>query len=223
MEQFVTQVRADPSKLTSETLNELSASIIAKLVPWSDARIMWQARVERVSDWFVKAEAERQKMAKSIDLEILGRAEMAQIGFVLTAKADRIDVDENNAVHIYDYKTGKPPTKKEQLHFEKQLLLEAAIAENLGFKGVSGTNVESAIYIGLGNPPSEVMAPLENEHPSETWAKLIKLVSRYLQDDQGFTSLRAMQKTDHPGNYDQLARFGEWDLMDGAELQDVGK
>jgi RecB family exonuclease len=41
---------------------------------------------------------------------------------------------------IYDYKTGTPPSKKEQQVFDKQLLIEAAMVEEGGFKEVGAAN-----------------------------------------------------------------------------------
>ncbi len=61
---------------------------------------------------------------------------LADLGFTLTAKADRIDVAADGRAYIYDYKTGLPPSPSEQRYFDKQLLLEAAMAENGDFEGL---------------------------------------------------------------------------------------
>ncbi len=69
-------------------------------------------------------------------------------GFRLTARADRIDVGENGAAVIYDYKTGKPPAPKHVDDFyAPQLSLEAAIAAAGGFAGLETCEVGGLVYI----------------------------------------------------------------------------
>jgi ATP-dependent helicase/nuclease subunit B len=79
-------------------------------------------------------------------------------GVTLVGKADRIDRLPDGRIAIYDYKSGKPPTEKEERSFAKQLWLEAAMAA----KGAFGTDgpLETArvAYIGLGASP-EVSGP----------------------------------------------------------------
>jgi len=57
----------------------------------------------------------------------------------------------------------------------------------------------------------EVPAPLDDEPPSKVWADLTKLITAYFEPDQGFTSRRMLHKDTDKGDYDHLARFGEWD------------
>ena len=40
-----------------------------------------------------------------MDFEVKARAVLADLGFTLTAKADRIDVAADGRAYIYDYKT----------------------------------------------------------------------------------------------------------------------
>ena len=70
-------------------------------------------------------------------------------GFRLTARADRIDVAEDGAVVIYDYKTGKVPL---ETHVDKLLRAAAsarsAIAEEGGFADLGKRKVSGLVYIG---------------------------------------------------------------------------
>lgn len=115
---------------------------------------------------------------------------------------------------LYDYKTGSPPTKAQQKSFDKQLLLEAVIAEKGGFADIPASTVIGATYIGLGSKPGETDAPLAETAPTQIWQEFEALIAAYLSPDQGFLSRRAMFKSDVVGNYDQLARYGEWDIAD---------
>jgi ATP-dependent helicase/nuclease subunit B len=59
------------------------------------------------------------------------------------------------------------------------------------------------------------------ETPDEAWARLAELVARYQKPSQGFTARRAMQKTRDNSDYDLLSRFGEWDVTDDPEPEDL--
>jgi len=95
------------------------------------------------------------------------------------------------------------------------------MVEEGGFKQIGPAHVANAAYIGLGSNPVELSAPLEEEPPHEVLAKLHALMTSYLSDDQGFTSRRMVKTTDFAGDYDQLARFGEWDGTNDPVPEDL--
>jgi len=216
LEQFIAESKDDNSLCTRERLIAKTESILAENAPWASARAMWLARMERVSDWFVETEHLRREQAQPTALETKGGAEISKLGFTLVAEADRIDLDASGNLFIYDYKTGAPPSKKEQVVFDKQLLLEAAIAQRNGFGDLVAGPVARAVYIGLGSGGREMDAPLDDEPPETVWAKLAELIEAYQSPTMGYTSRRAMQRKTDAGDYDQLARFGEWDITDLA-------
>jgi RecB family exonuclease len=184
---------------------------------------MWRARIERVADWFITQEQTRQAYSSPVLFEkaAKGTIEFKDLGFTLNGYADRIDRTEDGDALIYDYKTGTPPSKKEQQFFDKQLLLEAAMIEEGGFKELGPTPVAHAAFIGLGSTPVEVAAPLDEEPPAAVLAGLRKLIESYLSQDQGFTSRRIVKTEEAAGDYDQLARFGEWDGTTPATPEDL--
>jgi len=213
MEDFVKLVAQSPARLTRETLLEIAAQVLEEEAPWPAARAMWLARIDRIADWFISHERHRASFSSPVAFEqgARGSYTFADLGFTLSGFADRIDQTEDGDVLIYDYKTGTPPGKKEQRLFDKQLLIEAAMVERGGFTEVGVAHVAHAAFIGLGSKPVEVPAPLEEENPQEVLAGLHALLSRYLDEGQGFTSRRMVQTDAFAGNFDQLARFGEWD------------
>ncbi|MDT8326250.1 MAG: double-strand break repair protein AddB [Roseovarius sp.] len=223
LECFVRETLEDPTRCTRALLMEKAVTIIAKNVPWAEARVLWLSRLERVADWFIDGELGRRTLANPIAFEARGEAALADLGFTLTAKADRLDLDRYGNLHIYDYKTGAPPSKKEQRAFDKQLLLEAAIAEREGFGEIGPTKVARAVFIGLGSNPKEEEAPLEDEPPAKVWAEFHALISAYMDPSKGYVARRAPRNSDEQGEYDQLARFGEWDITDPADLKDMGQ
>ncbi|SLN43837.1 PD-(D/E)XK nuclease superfamily protein [Roseovarius litorisediminis] len=222
LEQFIRETLDDPTLCTKEALMEKAVSVLAKNVPWAEARAMWLARMDRVADWFIDTELVRRSLADPARFEARGAAELSDLGFTLTATADRIDIDGAGNLHIYDYKTGTPPTKDQQLYFDRQLLLEAAIAEIAGFGEMAPAKVERAVYIGLASGGKEVHAPLQDAPTEKVWREFHDLIAAYMAPDKGYTARRAMHsKRDH-GDYDQLARFGEWDITDDPVKTGLG-
>ncbi|MEO3417113.1 double-strand break repair protein AddB [Roseovarius sp. CAU 1744] len=214
LEKFVSEIRDVESDCTKERLMEIAVSVLAENVPWAEARATWLARLERVADWFVSGELARRTLADPAAFEAKSRAELPDLGFALTATADRIDLDRNGNLHLYDYKTGSPPSRDQQTYYDKQLLLEAAMAERTGFGALAPATVVRAVYIGLGSGGKEVDAPLEAEPTDVIWSEFHDLIAKYLDDDTGFPARRAMESKRDRGDYDQLARFGEWDITD---------
>ncbi len=198
----------------ANTANDLMAHakrIFDSDVDWPSARLMWAARIARLADDFVVQERERQKNAVSTKLEVKGKSTLPDLGFTLTVKADRIDLDARSGAHLYDYKTGAIPTKNQQIAFDMQLLLEAAMAERGDFDGINPRHVEGATYLGVGSSVTAMKAPLDEKPTAQVWSELHKLIADYQEPNKGYTARRAMEKSKSFGWYDQLARFGEWD------------
>ena len=219
LEAFIKETVSDPAKLDPDHLLKHARHIFGDpgILPFPTTRMLWQARMARVAEWFVDTETARLARATPMAHEIDGHADLPELGFTLTAKADRIDIDASNRLHIYDYKTGAAPSPDAQIHFDKQLLLEAAIAEQGGFKGLPAEPLSRAVYISLANQPREVPAPLEKAPPAQVWDEFRQLIAAYLVSDTGFTARRALLKDSDPSDYDHLARFGEWDVIDPAK------
>ena len=223
MEQFVKSTSANSALLTKDHLLNVAREVLSAEAPWPAARAMWLARIERVADWFIAQETKRQNYSSPVAFEKAARGKhvFEDLGFTLTGFADRIDLTDAGDALIYDYKTGTPPSKKEQKLFDKQLLIEAAMVEEGGFSEVGAASVANAIFIGLGSKPVEISAPLDEEPPAEVLAGLEELIASYLAVTQGFTSRRMVKTEEIAGDYDQLARFGEWDGTTLATPEDL--
>ncbi len=221
LEAFVKGLQDAPERLSETHLLALAENVLSEHVPWPEIRVLWQARLARAAGWIVSSERARRAMALPVAFERKGAATLPELGFTLTVKADRIDQDTSGALHIYDYKTGRLPTKEEQRFFDKQLLLEAAMAERGAFDGLEPAPVAQAAYIGVGSATKEQPAPLDEEPAKMVWQEFEALIRVYFSPDQGYTARRAMFKDTDPGDYDQLARFGEWDGTHAPEPEDL--
>lgn len=223
MERFIKDTLSDPTLLSADHLSHVARQVMTDQVPWPAARAMWLARIDKITQWFVEREQARRAYSAPVAFE--GQAQGAlfwpDIGFTLKARADRIDRTEQGDVLLYDYKTGKPPTAKQQATFDKQLLIEAAMVEEGAFETLGICHVAMAVFIGLGTNPAEVEAPLDDEPPREVLANLRKLIDAYLTPDQGFTARRMMEEDKIVGDYDLLSRFGEWDVTDDPVPEDL--
>ena len=214
LEGFIRDTCDDMGLCNKAHLLHVTESVLAQYVPWAQARATWLARMDRIADTFISAEMARRETARPIGFECRGAISISELDFTLSATADRIDLAHDGLLNIYDYKTGKPPTPAQQTHFDKQLLLEAVIAENAGFDDIEPVGVGQAVYIGLGSDPKDVTAPLKTETTAKVWSEFRTLMGTYFDADTGYTARRAMETKRVHSMYDQLARFGEWDITD---------
>ncbi|MEL7090477.1 MAG: double-strand break repair protein AddB [Pseudomonadota bacterium] len=217
MERFVRDVVADPGARTEAALMQHAQTVLADAVPWPAARTLWHARIAGAADWLVATEALRLTRGTPTVLEddATGSLLLPAIGFEIHGRADRIDLDTDGNAILYDYKSSQPPTPKVQKHFDKQLLIEAAMVENGGFQSLGPRPVSFAQFIGMtGQKTADV--PLDKEPPAQVFKHLFSLLSAYLEPEKGYLSRRAMNAEADERDYDQLARFGEWDASDEA-------
>jgi RecB family exonuclease len=188
----------------------------------ASARLFWRARLARVAERFLADEQRRRALATPAALEVKGRLDFPEIGFTLTAKADRIDRNASGEYLIYDYKTGSPPTAPQVERFEKQLLLEAVMAEGGAFEGLAPAPVASVAYIGLGASPKTVEIPLDKARIARIRDEFLRLIRHYQRPAQGYTARRVVARTIFAGDYDHLARYGEWDETHEPRSEEVG-
>ena len=222
-EQFVCN-RADSESLSDARtrLLALAEQILQAEIPWASAQRLWLARIAKFADRFVADEHARAARGVPAVLETTGAINLDGLNFRLTARPDRIDLLDDGTVHIFDYKSGEPPSKKKQKHFEKQLLLEAAMAERGAFAALGPNTVSAVSYIQLGGEGKEETTRRDVGEFDQHWIGLQRLIRHYLRHENGFPSRRAVFEARRDGDYDHLARFGEWQMSDTPEPQDVG-
>ena len=169
-----------------------------------------------ISNWIVDGELSRRNRAIPIALECSGKLEIQEPIFTLVGKADRIDLNEAGEVIIYDYKSGAVPTMAQVKHFDKQLPLEAIMAQNGAFSGIEPAETAGLEYIGLGSTPKVHEIDLESDIVDQTWAGLKSLISAYQQETTGYAARARMEKRTDLSDYDHLSRLGEWSDSDEA-------
>jgi len=200
----------------SETLTDVFTN--AALDPATQG--LWKAQLLKAAPGFFALEPDRQIGVIAQAFETSGHMVLGSVDVTLTARADRIDQTDQGFA-IYDYKTGKPPTDAEQKHFNRQLLLEALIAESGGFESVPARPVNTATYLRMGGSSEVRHAILEDLPLPQVLSDLEKLLAAFNDPALGYTARRRMAKDAHPSDYDHLSRFGEWDMSTAPHEGDV--
>lgn len=170
--------------------------------------------------WVADLEARRRADGRAIHVELEGKLTLDLPGgpFVVTAKADRIEIDPEGRGHILDYKTGKAPSKKVvDTGFSPQLTLTAAILQAGGFPTLGHPEPGELTYLEItGRRPAgreEVRAMAGDESAlaaANAYEGLAKLIDQF---DRGrpYVSRIAPQFVKlHMSDYDHLARVFEW-------------
>jgi ATP-dependent helicase/nuclease subunit B len=204
-----------------DVLLSIAETVLAEKVAWPLARTIWLARIAKAADAFLAFSASTG--GAPVLLEEKGAVQLPGLDFTLTGKPDRIDRLDDGRLMLIDYKTGDPPTAKQQQHFDKQLLLLAAMAEGGGFKGLDPEEVARVVYVGLKAELKTSAIELEPGQVTETWDEFTRLIAAFARPRQGYTARRALESVRDANDYDHLSRFGEWDLTDDPVPEDLGQ
>ncbi|MBO6788949.1 MAG: double-strand break repair protein AddB [Dinoroseobacter sp.] len=195
-----------------DLLMQAADKVLASAEGWTAAERQWRVHIDRIADGFLIAEAQRRKIASPFALEVHGSLKIPG-GGRLFGRADRVDVTDTGELVLYDYKSGAPPSPKIIEHYNRQLHLEAAVAEANGFKGVPAATVAEIAFLGL-HKDLRTTRVQHNEDPdfvSKSWEAFLALFQRYQKPEKGYLSRRAVKDMAWAGEYDHLARYGEWD------------
>lgn len=219
LETFVKQREPESRPEARARLLRIAETVLQAQVPWPAARTLWLSRMERAADFFLDHDGI--DGGTPVGIEKTGEVALTPLDFALYGTPDRIDLLPDGRLHILDYKTGTPPTPKQQEQFDKQLLLAAAMAERGGFAELGFADVARISYVGLGTTPKLVATEITPEITGKVWQDLNRLITRYLSEETGYAARRAVFDSRFPGDYDHLARFGEWEMTDRTRPEDV--
>jgi ATP-dependent helicase/nuclease subunit B len=231
---FATALPDDPAR----ALRGIGEKYFAPLMERPEARALWWPRFQRIAAWFADWEIARRANVSAINAEIRGEIAIpldnARI-FHLSARADRIERRPDGTYAILDYKTGQPPTGKQvRMGLSPQLTLEAAILREGGFDGIpADCSVSQLTYVRLSgnNPPGEQkllelkIKQSDTPQPPDQAAdyarqELEKLIRKFENEDQAYTSLNLSMWSNRYGTYDDLARIKEWSAAGGLGIEE---
>jgi ATP-dependent helicase/nuclease subunit B len=180
---------------------------------------LWWPRFERIASWVVQQERARRERTVEIKAEVKGVLELPAPGgsFRLKARADRLERRPDGRITAIDYKTGGLPDRAEVLcGLAPQLPLEAAMIEAGAFGEVGQARVAELLYWQLkgdeaGGEERGAAALDAAELATQALEGLRRLIAHY---DRPETAYRPHPKPEVAwrGDYDHLARRGEWTL-----------
>lgn len=209
------EMTPDLSLFMAELESRLAESGFDAAMRFGDAaRLLPSA--ERYLAWL----AERRQANATPLIERCGRLELD--GFLLTAKADRIELLPDGRAAIIDFKTGAAPGDKEvSTGLAPQLLLEAAMLAEGAFANAPAAAADELIYwVFSGSGPKIRVVKLEagvSEASSRALAALVGLVRRYTDERQPYLSKPRAKFAKPWADYDHLARRLEWSAIGEVE------
>ena len=96
------------------------------------------------------------------------------------------------------------------------------MARRGGFDAIGPAEVASIRYIHLGGEGETCPRDYSPDLESENWDGFVRLIAAYLAGAVGITAMRAPEQMGYAGDYDHLARYGEWSLADAPQAERVG-
>lgn len=213
-----------------ETLYNIAETVFTALEATPERRTIWLERFKPAADAFIDFERARAGRTKTRHAELYGKWAFPIDGatFTLRGRADRIDEMLDGSAEIFDFKTGSVPSPGEmKLLNAPQLPLEAAMVREEAFEalGARPTSVLAYIKIGAGPTPFE-LTPFSLADGQDIAAvtddilrRLYAQISAYLLTPDTAMASRIFPnpKQRYRGDYDHLARTGEWTLIDGED------
>lgn len=193
-------------------------------LPWPGVAAQWTGQIDSIADHLAAEEHARRATGRPVAIERKGEFTVPGTGIEIRGKADRIDLLDDGRLAIYDYKSGTPVSRDQLRHFDRQLAIEAVIAEHGGFADLAAATVAFVSHIGLGRTPKtschEMVETDKLDLRTVTIQReLAQLLNAFDSDTKGYPSRRAMEKVRFEGDYDHLARFGEWDATTSATTE----
>lgn len=214
LDKFVTTYPKDLPDNSENILYEYAKSHEKINTIDSSGQHFWWARFERLTGWFLEHEREHRKTHTVLKTEIKGHAKIN--GLKLTARADRIDQHNGEAV-IIDYKSAGTYSKK-AMHtgHAPQLPVEALILSKGGFDGVDTRKIGSLEYwllSGKSSQAGDVIYERDNIQDiiEKTKAGLSVLIEKFNMPETPYYALPRDGFAMRYNDYEHLARVKEWD------------
>ena len=187
----------------------------------SDPEIMgfWWTRFQRLATWIVENEVSLRGDLEQAVAEVKGSLQLKIGGteFMVSARADWIDILSDGTARIVDFKTGAiPSAKKMQAGFSPQLTLEAAMLELGAFEHLGKHETRELTYIRItgGIPPGELksvdISPMDTAR--RHLASLVSLLGEYQNPALAYLPRYAIENVEAICDYDHLSRYREWIL-----------
>ena len=214
-----------------QRLNQIAVDAFAETAnTYPELYAEWWPRYERMAALYLPWEIARRATLARVEPEIFGRwaIPLGSETFTLRARADRIERGADGAC-IVDFKTGAPPSSREIFAgFSPQLTLEAAMLMHGAFDGFPAADAAPDLFYVHASGGRKPFVPLAVKPPKgdprtvpeiveEHATRLKGLVARFMTGQAAYTSRPYPKYAKSYGDYDHLARVGEWSLGGDGE------
>lgn len=189
-------------------------------------KAIWWPRFEQMVPWIIETFEDPRRLGLTrVHSEIRGELELyaGARTHKLTGVADRIEQRDDGTLAILDYKTGKPPSKKQvEAGLSPQLALQAAIADQGGFEGLERAEVSEISYVQLKGGEAagdfKKISSSPQDLIEEIWGGLIELLTLYESETTPYVSRLRPELIRFALDFDHLARVKEWSVQEeGSE------
>lgn len=206
-----------PKQLPPDAESELRVIIeacFAELMHQVRAPSFWRRRLERIAQEVIAEEMLRRRQLHHVEAEqqMSANITVGQTEVTLKATIDRMDVRQDGAVDIIDFKTGTVPTSASvRQGLSPQLTLEGLLLQEAGLK------LHELLYwkvpIGSKHHPTE-KAGGDKSDPyvliQEARAGLEQLLKHFLEEHTAYLSLADTPSAPSYNDYEHLERMEEW-------------
>ena len=178
----------------------------------------WWPRFERIARWVLDQERRCRPEMRGLLTRMGGRLSIAgpEGPFTVAGRVDRIELREDGAVALVDYRTGSCPEVQDVTRgASPAMAILTAMALDGGIRGVRATRVERVDYWRLSASRSEVRgAAGQQTDPTALATAARDGLTRYVAEfDDAETPYLAQPRPTLPvkySDYDHLARVKEW-------------
>lgn len=220
-----------PSQLPQNAYDEIlkiGIDEFAKNDISEEIRSFWWPSFEKTITWFLEVEKDYRSDVDNIYSEVEGSMVInAPKGeFVITARADRLDVKKDGTINVIDYKTGRTKSKNEVMGgYAPQLPLEGLIAAKGGFykqvgeqkEYIKAADVSNLTYYKLGEK-LETYDTKEYDDKinliEKTEDNLEALINAFDNETQTYMARPNPKHLPQYSDYEHLARVKEWTVED---------
>ena len=226
LEEFVRKYPGPLDQNAASRLIEIGEALFNHFKIPSALRASWRPRFANAAQWFVSKDRLRRESIARSHTEVRGELTIQTScgSLLLTARADRIDVLKDGRAVIIDYKTGNPPKPKQiEALLAPQLPLEAAMLVAGAFPDLGAKTPAELIHVCFsgGKDPGEFSSIKEPATSiSQRAIDDLKIrIERYARQSTGYLSQAIAEGTNFRGDYDHLARVGEWTFERAADME----
>jgi len=209
IEEYTLNYNAGAEHKLSQMIS-IGQNIIEKNYAGDDQVNLFWPKFESIAKDFIEFDEDRRQNIEATYPEIYGEIQipLKNKTITITAIADRIDVMKDGSINILDYKTGTLPSKADiDAGISSQMIIEALITNEKGFKNILGTPKE-LIYVKFGSTAPYISTQtiiIDEEKLRKHKEGLVKILS-YYDEVEKFEVNHSLKHSPKYDDYRHLAR-----------------